>query len=121
MIFTTNYELEKFIIDAEWSKLPLDVQARLRGCLIDLLGALLSGAKSEQFEVGLRIAKRTFGGGDVAVIGSKERFSSIGAATAMGHASNAYDIDDGHNIIRAHPGTSFIGALLAVAYEKTSP
>ena len=118
MIFTTNYELEKFIIDAQWDKLPLQVKERLRGCLIDLLGALVSGTKSEQFEVGLCIAKKTFGLGDVAVIGSKERFSAIGAATAMGHSSNAYDIDDGHNIIRAHPGTSFIGALLAVAYEK---
>ena len=36
----------------------------------------------------------------------------------MGHSSNAYDIDDGHNLTRAHPGTSFIGALLAEAYEK---
>ena len=36
----------------------------------------------------------------------------------MGHASNAYDIDDGHNIIRAHPGTSFIGGLLAAGYER---
>ena len=120
MIFTTDYKLEKFIIDAEWEKFPSDVQNRLRGCLIDLLGALLSGTKSEQFEVGLRIAKNTFGTGDVAVIGSKDRFSTFGAATAMGHASNAYDIDDGHNIIRAHPGTSFIGALLAVAYDKNA-
>lgn len=43
---------------------------------------------------------------------------SSGSETAMGHSSNAYDIDDGHNIIRAHPGTSFIGGLLAVGYEK---
>lgn len=42
----------------------------------------------------------------------------MGAAAAMGHSSNAYDIDDGHNIIRAHPGTSFIGGILAAAYEK---
>ena len=79
---------------------------------------MLSGTKSEQFEVGLRVAKKSFGLGDVAVIGSKDRFTAIGAATAMGHASNAYDIDDGHNIIRAHPGPSFIGALLSVAYDK---
>ena len=42
----------------------------------------------------------------------------MGASAALGHSSNAYDIDDGHNITRAHPGTSFIGALLAAAYEK---
>ena len=118
MNFSTDYTLEKFITSAKWEAFPAEVQERLRGCLIDLLGALISGTKSEQFSVGVRMAKRTFGAGEVAAIGSKERFSAVGAATAMGHSSNAYDIDDGHNIIRAHPGTSFIGALLAVAYEK---
>lgn len=42
----------------------------------------------------------------------------MGAGAAMGHSSNAYDIDDGHNLIRAHPGTSFVGALIAAGYEK---
>lgn len=89
----------------------------MRGCLIDLCGALIAGSKSEQFRVGLRLAEKVYGTGDVAVIGAAQGFSFMGAAAAMGHASNAYDIDDGHNIIRAHPGTSFIGALLAKAYE----
>ena len=120
MNFTTTYTIEKFITEADFDKVPVQVQNRLRGCLIDLLGALISGTKSEQFSVGTRIAKQVFGNGNVAAIGTKERFSVIGSATAMGHASNAYDIDDGHNIIRAHPGTSFIGALLAVAYDKNA-
>ncbi len=52
------------------------------------------------------------------VVGSNKKFGFMGASCAMGHSSNAYDIDDGHNIIRAHPGTSFIGGILAAAYEK---
>lgn len=64
------------------------------------------------------MAETLFGNGDVAVVGSKKRFNFAGAATAMGHSSNAYDIDDGHNLTRAHPGTSFVGAVLATAYEK---
>jgi 2-methylcitrate dehydratase PrpD len=118
MIFETDYKIERFIKEAAWENFPDDVKTRLRGCLIDLFGALISGTKSEQFAVGLRIAESVFGKGDVSVIGSEKKFSAIGAASAMGHASNAYDIDDGHNLIRAHPGTSFIGGLLAVAYEK---
>ncbi len=120
MNFQTDYRVERFITQANWDNFPIEVKTRLRGCLIDLIGALLAGTKSEQFAVGLRIARQTFASGNVAAIGTNERFSSIGAATAMGHASNAYDIDDGHNIIRAHPGTSFIGALLATAYEKNA-
>ncbi len=118
MLFTTNYKLENFLLDTRWEDLPSQVQQRLRGCMLDLLGALVAGSGSEQFRVGVRLAKKLFRDGDVAAIGTEETFSDVGAATAMGHSSNAYDIDDGHNIIRAHPGTSFIGGLLAAGYEK---
>lgn len=118
MLFTTNYKLENFLLDTKWENLPAEVQQRLRGCMLDLLGALVAGSGSEQFRVGVRLAKKLFKDGDVAAIGTEETFSAVGAATAMGHSSNAYDIDDGHNIIRAHPGTSFIGGLLAAGYEK---
>lgn len=118
MVFNTDYRLEKFILDTKWEDLPTDVQERMRGCFIDLMGALLSGSISEQFAVGLRLAEELYGKGDIAVVGSDKKFNFMGAATAMGHSSNAYDIDDGHNMTRAHPGTSFVGAILAAAYEK---
>ena len=118
MKFTTDYKLEDFILGIKYNNLPGAVKDRLTACLIDLVGAMAVGTLSEQFRVGVRMAKRTFGEGDVAAIGTAERFSFIGAATAMGHSSNAYDIDDGHNLTRAHPGTSFIGGLLAAAYER---
>lgn len=118
MHFSTDYKLENFILNTKWEDLPEEVQTRARACFIDLMGALLVGSFSDQFMAGIRLAKSIFGQGNIAVIGSKERFSFMGAASAMGHSSNAYDIDDGHNIIRAHPGTSFIGGVLAAAYEK---
>ena len=118
MKFTTDYRLEKFLLETKWEDLPAEVQQRLRGCMLDLMGALVAGCGSEQFRVGVRLAKKIFRDGEIPAIGTKETFSTIGAATAMGHSSNAYDIDDGHNIIRAHPGTSFIGGLLAIGYDK---
>ncbi len=116
--FVTDYTLENYILHTHFEELPDAVRERVKGCFVDLMGALLAGSRSQQFEVGLRMAERTFGGGDIPVIGSNKRFTFAGAATAMGHSSNAYDIDDGHNLTRTHPGTSFIGALLAAAYEK---
>lgn len=118
MVFNTDYKLEEFILNTKWEDLPGEVQARMRGCFIDLMGALLSGSMSEQFAVGLKLAEGLYGSGDIAVVGSPKRFNFMGASTAMGHSSNAYDIDDGHNMTRAHPGTSFVGAILAAAYEK---
>ncbi len=118
MVFNTDYKLEKFILDTRWEDLPSEVKTRMRGCFIDLMGALLSGSISEQFAVGLKLAEELYGSGDIAVVGSDKKFNFMGASTAMGHSSNAYDIDDGHNMTRAHPGTSFVGAILAAAYEK---
>lgn len=118
MIFKTDYKLENFILNTKWCDLPKDVQVRMRGCFIDLLGALIAGSKSSQAKVGLALAERIYPKGDIPVIGSDKTFGFLGASAAMGHASNAYDIDDGHNIIRAHPGTSFVGAILSAAYEK---
>lgn len=118
MKFETTYKLEEFILNTHWEDLPDKVKERIKGCFLDLLGALLIGSRSEQFRVGLRLARTLYGSGDIPVIGAEEHFNFMGASCAMGHSSNAYDIDDGHNLIRAHPGTSFIGALLAAAYEK---
>ena len=117
MVFNTDYKLEKFILETKWEDLPEEVQSRMKGCFVDLMGALLAGSMSEQFAVGLRLAEGLYGNGDIAVVGSDKRFNFMGASTAMGHSSNAYDIDDGHNMTRAHPGTSFVGAILAAAYE----
>ena len=118
MNFKTDYKLENYILETSWCDLPQEVQERMKGCFIDLMGAMVVGSHSCQFDAGLKLAKSLFGKGNIAVIGSGERFGFAGAATAMGHSSNAYDIDDGHNITRAHPGTSFVGAILAAAYEK---
>ncbi len=118
MRFITDYRLENYILGEKWEKLPAEIKERMRACFLDLFGALASGSSSEQFKVGMSLARDTFKKGDVAIIGTDERLGFMGAATAMGHSSNAYDIDDGHNITRAHHGTSFISAILAAAYEK---
>ncbi len=118
MKFTTDYVLEEFILNTKWEDLPEAVQERMKGCFVDLMGALATGSRSEQFDAGMALAQRLFGKGDIPVIGSQEKFCFAGAAAAMGHSSNAYDIDDGHNMTRTHPGTSFVGAILAAAYEQ---
>ena len=118
MKFTTTYKLEDFILGAKWDNLPKEVQNRMKGCFIDLMGALAVGSRSRQFEAGLKLAEKIYAKGDIPVIGSDKKFGFMGASCAMGHSSNAYDIDDGHNITRAHPGTSFVGGILAAAYEK---
>ena len=118
MHFETTYKLENFILDTQWKDVPQEVKSRMKGCFVDLMGALVIGSRSRQFNAGLKLAETVFGEGDIPVIGNDKKFNFMGASTAMGHSSNAYDIDDGHNMTRAHPGTSFVGAILAAAYEN---
>ncbi|MBO4880159.1 MAG: MmgE/PrpD family protein [Firmicutes bacterium] len=118
MHYETDYRLENFILDTKWENVPEEVKMRMKGCLLDLTGALIVGSRSGQFEAGLKLAEKVFPPGDIPVIGSDKTFGVIGAAAAMGHSSNAYDIDDGHNMTRAHPGTSVIGGILAASCEK---
>ena len=118
MHFETTYQLENFILGTQWKDVPEEVKQRMKGCFVDLMGALVIGSRSRQFEAGLKLAETIFGEGQIPVVGSPKKFNFLGASTAMGHSSNAYDIDDGHNMTRAHPGTSFVGAVLAAAYEN---
>ena len=118
MHFETTYKLENFILDTQWKDVPEEVKQRMKGCFVDLMGALVIGSRSRQFEAGLKLAETIFGAGEIPVVGSDKKFNFLGASTAMCHSSSAYDIDDGHNMTRAHPGTSFVGAVLAAAYEN---
>ncbi len=110
--------LENYILDTRWDDLPENIRERIAGCFIDLTGALVIGSRSRQCAAGTRLAEKLFPAGDIAVVGSDKRYGFLGATCVMGHASNAFDIDDGYSLLRAHPGTSFISGILAAAYEK---
>jgi len=118
MNFVTNYILEDYILNTKWEDLPKQVQDRAIVCSIDLMMALILGSKGNQYKVGDSLAKSIYKDGNIPVVGSKEKFSFIGATVAMGHSSNSFDIDDGHNMIKGHPGTSIIAGVLAAALEK---
>lgn len=119
MNYISDYKLEKYILKTKWEDLPDDVKVRSRVCMLDLITALILGVKGKQFRIGLEISKNYLGNGNIAIIGSRERFNLLGATIALSHASNSFDIDDGHNMIKGHPGTSFVPGLLAASvYEN---
>lgn len=117
MEFITNYKLENYILNTKWEDFPEEVKERAVVCGIDLMMALILGSHGKQFENGKKLASQ-FKDGNIEIPGCDENFSYLGAATAMGHASNSFDIDDGHNMIKGHPGTSFIGSVMAAGLES---
>lgn len=118
MVFNCSLKTEHYALKTCWGNYPAEVQERAVMCAIDLFGALILGSYGEQFTAGERLAKMMNLSGDISVVGSENKYNLLGAAIAMGHASNSFDVDDGYNMIKGHPGTSFIGGMLAAAVEK---
>ena len=118
MAFLTDYILEDYIINTNWENLPEKVRERAVMCAIDLTAALILGSRGRQFAAGLSLVEDIYRSGDVPVIGCEKTFNFMGAVVLMGHAANSFDIDDGHNMIRGHPGAAVIAGTLAAALEK---
>ena len=115
MVFETNYATERFALTAKWENFPEGVKERALMGSIDILGALILGSCGRQFQAGERLALAAGMTGDIPVVGSRNRYNLLGAAVAMGHSSNSFDIDDGHRQIQGHPDASFIAGVLAAA------
>lgn len=120
MEFITDYRLERYILDTRWETLPDAVKRRARVCALDLMTALILGSHGRQFQAGLDVAERYYQPGDIPVLRCTRGFGLLGAVEALGHAANSFDIDDGHNLAKGHPGASFVGGVLAAALENGS-
>lgn len=118
MNFITDYTLENYILDTTWEMIPESVQERAVVCGIDLMIALIIGSKGRQYATGKIVAEAIGSKGEIPIIGSDEHYNLFGATLALGHASNSFDIDDGHNMIKGHPGTSFVAGILAASLER---
>lgn len=118
MQFTTDYRTESYALNTGWNDFPEDVKERAIMCAIDLMTALILGSYGKQYRAGQQMLDLLGLCGDVPYIGSKKTSNIVGAAVSMGHASNSFDIDDGHKAICGHPGTSFVGGVLAAALDR---
>ena len=118
MEFVTNYRVERYTLDTQWEDLPPEVQTYAMMCGVDLMSALVLGSYGKQFAAGKNVAQTMGMSGNIPVVGDDKTYNLLGASIAMGHSSNSFDIDDGFRMIQGHPGTSFVGGVLAAALDK---
>jgi 2-methylcitrate dehydratase PrpD len=103
----------QFIVDTDWKNVPAAVQHQAKRCLMDTLGALIAGNETPVREVMTRMAKKQLCGDEATILVSGERVSVAGAVLANGFAANALDIDDGHRLVKGHPGACTLPVILA--------
>jgi 2-methylcitrate dehydratase PrpD len=108
----------RYVLGTTWESLPEPVQHQTRKCAIDLVGALASGTMTRTAAIMANLAATCFPGDAATVVTGRGRSSLPGAALANGFAINAFDVDDGHRLIKGHPGAAVFPALLAAAEYK---
>jgi 2-methylcitrate dehydratase PrpD len=104
-----------FVQSTTWDVLPGEVQEKVKLCLLDALGAALSGTLARVSQISAGFAARAMQGDEASILLQGTRSTPAGAAFANANAANAFDSDDDNVMVKGHIGAQLIPAALAVA------
>ncbi len=103
-----------FIRGLAWNDVPEGVQRHVRLLLRDLAAVSAAAAPTPSARVAAAYAAE-HGGDEATLLCDGRRAAAAGAAFANGVLANALDFDDGHRLVKGHPGAVVIPGALAVA------
>ncbi len=113
-------ELNNFIHGADWNDFPQDIRNQARRCLLDTLGAGISGRCTELSQIIHDFAASVYGGEGAHLWLDGREVSPPGAALANGMTIDSLDIHDGHPLTKGHAGAAIVPALFATTPTKKS-
>lgn len=93
------------------------VRERAAACLLDWIGAALSGKGSDTDRSLVPVIPHLGGRGRATVIGRRTGVAAPTAALYNGAVAAVTELDDVHDLVSLHPGVGVIPAALAVAEE----
>ena len=108
-------KLLDFIQNTEYDKLSKHIQQQAIKCFLDLASVICAGAKNNTSKKMASYVEANYPSGGVTILSSGKKVNLSGAALANGMSANALDMDDGYSLLRGHPGSGFLGALLSAA------
>ena len=108
-------KLERYILETTWEDLPDIVKERAKTCTVDLFDVMIACSHTHMAKAGIRLAEDVFACGSIPIVGTSSRLNLMGAVTAYGYNINALDVDDGHNMIKGHPGAVLMAGLWPTA------
>ena len=104
-----------FVADLTWRDVPADVQRHVTLLLRDFAAVSVAGRATPTARIAADYAAAQNAGDEATAIFDGRRLASAGAAFANGVLANALDFDDGHRLVKGHPGANVIPAALAAA------
>jgi len=87
-----------FIHETDWKNLPQEVRSQARRCLLDTLGAAISGRQTVLSQIIHDFAASNFGGSDAQLWLDGRNVSPPGAALANGMTIDALGIAEYHGL-----------------------
>jgi 2-methylcitrate dehydratase PrpD len=106
-------KVAQFIHETTWNDLPPNVRHQARRCLLDTLGAGISGRATPLSQIIHDFAAMVFAGEGAQLWLDGRRVSPPGAALANGMTIDSLDIHDGHCLTKGHAGAAVVPSLLA--------
>jgi len=104
-----------FVHELTWNDVPEDVRARIHLLQRDLVASSLAGRETPAALVAADYAANQHPGAEANALLDGRRLSVTGAAWSNGVLANALDFDDGHRLVKGHPGANVVPAALAAA------
>ena len=114
-------ELAEFVATLRWAELPPAVRSRCEALVRDLAAVCAAGRATPTAELAAAYARDQHSGDEATLLLDGGRVAATGAAFANGVLANALDFDDGHRLVKGHPGAIVIPAALAAAEVADAP
>ena len=113
-------EVIQFIHETTWDDLPQNVRHQARRCLLDTLGAAISGRATDLSRIVYEFAAAAFGGQGAQLWLDGREVSPPGVALAIGMTIDALDIHDGHPLTKGHAGAAVVPGLFATLSSQAA-
>ena len=105
----------ELILRLEWADVPHAVRSKIELLLRDFVAVSVAGRPTPTACIAADYATAVHPGDAATALLDGRKLAAPGAAWANGVLANALDFDDGHRLVKGHPGANVIPAALAVA------
>ncbi|MGI9352094.1 MAG: MmgE/PrpD family protein [Rhizobiaceae bacterium] len=115
-----HLSFQKFLHNTRYDDLPESVQDFSRRCILDLVGVMIAGSKTDLAHIIANHSAEQFaaGGSSASIMFDGRSISPAGAALANGMMIDSVDAHDGYKETKGHIGCHVLPALLA-GFEAT--
>ena len=110
--------LARYVVDSEWSEIPLSARAEAVRSVFNWVGCCLGGARHVTTDRVIAALAEFSGKPQARVLGRSERMDILHAALLNGITSHVLDYDDTHLETIIHPAGPVAAAILALGERR---